>query len=44
VGLRLMLGLFGSRLPIDDELEFQLATFKWLIREFDSVDLEPYGC
>lgn len=30
-----MLSLFGARLPIDeDELEFQLATFKWLGREF----------
>ncbi|HEX8654995.1 MAG TPA: hypothetical protein VF693_07220 [Allosphingosinicella sp.] len=30
-----MLSLFGARLPIDeDELEFQLATFKWLRREF----------
>jgi hypothetical protein len=29
------MGLFGPRLPIDsDELEFQLATFKWLDREF----------
>ncbi|MGZ8311901.1 MAG: hypothetical protein ACXWUP_05110 [Allosphingosinicella sp.] len=34
-----MFGLFGSRLPIEeDELEFQLATFKWLIREFDPVE------
>ena len=30
-----MLSLFGARLPIDeDELEFQLATFKWLGRAF----------
>jgi hypothetical protein len=30
-----MLALFGRRLPVDeDELEFQLATFKWLGREF----------
>jgi hypothetical protein len=30
-----MLSLFGPRLPVDDdELEFQLATFKWLAREF----------
>ncbi|MEA3041811.1 MAG: hypothetical protein QOC65_1300 [Sphingomonadales bacterium] len=30
-----MLSLFGARLPVDeDELEFQLATFKWLRREF----------
>ena len=30
-----MLGLFGPRLPIDaDELEWQLATFKWLGRQF----------
>ncbi len=29
------MGLFGPRLPIDvDELEFQLATFKWLRAEF----------
>ena len=33
-----MFSLFGPRLPIDeDELEFQLATFKWLIREFGDV-------
>jgi hypothetical protein len=32
-----MLSLFGSRLPIDDdELEWQLATFKWLRHEFGS--------
>jgi hypothetical protein len=30
-----MLSLFGARLPIDqDELDFQLATFQWLGREF----------
>lgn len=30
-----MLSLFGPKLPIDDdELDFQLATFKWLRREF----------
>ena len=30
--------LFGARLPIDrDELDFQLATFKWLIGEFGPV-------
>ena len=30
-----MLGLFGARLPIDAaELEFQLATFRWLGEEF----------
>ena len=30
-----MLSLFGARLPIDDdELEWQLATFKWLRGEF----------
>jgi hypothetical protein len=30
-----MLSLFGPRLPVDeDELEFQLATFQWLGREF----------
>jgi len=33
-----MFSLFGSRLPIDaDELEFQLATFKWLIGQFGPV-------
>lgn len=33
-----MLSLFGPRLPIDqDELDFQLATFKWLQREFGDV-------
>src|SRR5687767_1321962 len=30
-----MFSLFGPRLPVDDdELEFQLATFKWLMAEF----------
>jgi hypothetical protein len=30
-----LFSLFGSKLPIDgEELEFQLATFKWLLREF----------
>jgi hypothetical protein len=30
-----MFGLFSRRLPVDDEeLEFQLATFKWLREEF----------
>ena len=33
-----MLSLFGPKLPIDgDELEFQLATFKWLIGEFGDL-------
>lgn len=33
-----MLSLFAPRLPIDaDELEFQLATFKWLQQEFGPV-------
>ncbi|HYD14073.1 MAG TPA: hypothetical protein VEC11_14600 [Allosphingosinicella sp.] len=33
---------FGARLPIDqDELDFQLATFKWLIREFGPVGDRP---
>ena len=33
-----MFSLFGPRLPIDDEeLEFQLATFKWLIGEFGDL-------
>ena len=32
-----MFSLFGTKLPIDeDELEWQLATFKWLRREFGS--------
>ena len=30
-----MIGWFGARLPVDaDELEWQLATFKWLGAEF----------
>ena len=33
-----MLSLFGPRLPVDeDELEFQLATFQWLQREFGAL-------
>jgi hypothetical protein len=41
-GEALLLGLFGSRLPIDeDELEFQLAAFKWLTRKFDPVAQSP---
>ena len=37
-----MFSLFGPRLPIDaDELEFQLATFKWLIGQFGPVDETP---
>jgi hypothetical protein len=33
-----MFGLFGPRLPIDeDELEWQLATFQWLEAEFGEV-------
>ena len=37
-----MFSLFGSRLPIDeDELEFQLATFKWLIGQFGAVGDRP---
>ena len=37
-----MLSLFGPRLPIDeDELEFQLATFKWLRREFPEFADRP---
>jgi hypothetical protein len=33
-----MFSLFGPRLPIDaDELEFQLATFKWLMGQFGPV-------
>jgi hypothetical protein len=36
------MGLFGARLPIDrDELEWQLATFKWLGREFGSIADRP---
>lgn len=37
-----MISLFGPRLPIDrDELEFQLATFKWLIGQFGQVGGRP---
>ena len=37
-----MLGLFGPRLPIDpDELDWQLATFKWLGAEFGEIDATP---
>lgn len=37
-----MLSLFRARLPIDrEELEFQLATFKWLQREFGDVADAP---
>ena len=33
---------FGPKLPIDrDELDFQLATFKWLIRQFGPVEGRP---
>ncbi|HTU10168.1 MAG TPA: hypothetical protein VMG08_04645 [Allosphingosinicella sp.] len=33
---------FGARLPIDrDELDFQLATFKWLIQQFGPVGDRP---
>jgi hypothetical protein len=33
-----MLSLFGPRLPIDrDELDWQLATFKWMEQEFGAV-------
>lgn len=36
-----MLSLFGPKLPIDnDELEFQLATFKWLAEQFGPVTAE----
>ena len=36
------MGWFGAKLPIDrDELEFQLATFKWLIDQFGPVDGRP---
>jgi hypothetical protein len=34
--------IFGARLPIDrDELDFQLATFKWLIGRFGPVCARP---
>lgn len=37
-----MLSLFGPRLPVDDdELEWQLATFKWLNDEFGDVADPP---
>lgn len=37
-----LFSLFGSRLPIDgDELEFQLATFKWLASEFAAFAGQP---
>lgn len=37
-----MIGLFRPRLPVDDdELEFQLATFKWLAREFGDAGESP---
>lgn len=36
------MGLFGPKLPIDrDELDFQLATFKWLIGQFGPVGARP---
>jgi hypothetical protein len=36
-----MISLFGPRLPVDgDELEWQLATFKWLRREFGGAPAE----
>ncbi len=36
------MSLFGPKLPIDrDELEFQLATFKWLIQQFGPVGDRP---
>ncbi|HEV2747652.1 MAG TPA: hypothetical protein VGW34_10180 [Allosphingosinicella sp.] len=36
------MGLLGPRLPIDvDELEWQLATFKWLIAEFGEAGDTP---
>ena len=37
-----MISLFGPRLPIDrDELEWQFATFKWLIQEFGPLVRHP---
>jgi len=37
-----LFGLFRARLPIDDEeLEFQLATFKWLVATFGPVEQAP---
>lgn len=36
------MGLFGPKLPIDrDELDFQLATFKWLTGQFGPVGDRP---
>ncbi len=36
------MGWFGPKLPIDlDELDFQLATFKWLIAQFGPVGEQP---
>lgn len=36
-----MLSLFAAKLPVDeDELEFQLATFKWLGRNFGAAGAE----
>jgi hypothetical protein len=36
------MGLFGPRLPVDaEELEFQLATFKWLALEFGGAERAP---
>jgi hypothetical protein len=36
------MGLFGPKLPIDrDELDFQLATFKWLSQQFGPVGERP---
>lgn len=37
-----MIGWFGARLPVDaDELEWQLATYKWLGQEFGAVGETP---
>jgi len=37
-----MIALFGPRLPIDeDELDFQLATFKWLTGQFGPIGARP---
>lgn len=37
-----MFSLFGPRLPIDEEeLEFQLASFKWLQRQFGPIEDTP---
>ena len=36
-----MISLFGPKLPIDrDELDWQFATFKWLIEEFGEAESE----